>query len=106
MIKKNKGFSIVEYSIFIVIILGALWVSKDMISRGIMGHWREAGDMFAFGRQYDPSRTLDCAFDGELNKWYEQSCFDQQRLTCAVSDHACERMIINTRCALEACNEF
>ncbi len=102
---KNSGFAIIEYSILILLVLGALWVSKDMIGRGIMGHWRGVGDGFSFGRQYDPSRTLDCVFDGELNKWYEQGCFDQQRRSCAVADFNCEKTIINNICAIEACQE-
>lgn len=102
--RKIKGFSIIEYTIFITIILTALYVSKDFISRAIMGHWRQAGDSFAFGRQYDPSRTLDCSYEAELNKWYDQSCFDQRRLRCTAASGSCELTVMN-ECSTSACNE-
>ncbi len=102
----NKAFSVIEYSIFIILIITALYVSKDFISRAIMGHWQAAGDTFAFGRQYDATHTMECSYDGESNKWYEQGCFDQRRAARPVCDIACEREIIVNQCSFAACQEF
>lgn len=67
----------IEYTIFVVIIIGAFLVLRDYIQRGIYGMWQGAGKSFAFGRQYDSQKSVECAFDEQSNRWYDRNCFEQ-----------------------------
>ena len=51
MFKKN-GQSTLEYSILIIIVLGAFVAMNNYIKRGIQGRWKSAVD--DLGDQYDP----------------------------------------------------
>ena len=52
-----------EYVILMIILLTVLYVMKDVISRGVFGRYKQAGDVFGFGRQYDSKRTVVCKTD-------------------------------------------
>lgn len=47
-----KGTSIIEYSLLIAIVVAALLGMQIYLKRGVSGKWKEAGDVFGFGRQY------------------------------------------------------
>jgi len=49
--------SIVEYSILIAIVVAALMGMQIYLKRAICGKWKAAGDVFGYGRQYDPGET-------------------------------------------------
>lgn len=53
----RKG-SFYEYTILIIVIIGAIILMQPYIFRGIMGRWKSIGDTFGFGRQYDPGSTV------------------------------------------------
>jgi len=74
-ILNKKAFSVVEYTILLVIIIGAYLVMRGYIQRGIFGQWEQTGQSFAFGRQYDPRKTIECSYDEQMNKWYDKNCF-------------------------------
>jgi Flp pilus assembly pilin Flp len=48
----RKAQTIVEYTVIVIIILGALIALKDYIKRGVQGRWKSATD--DMGDQYDP----------------------------------------------------
>jgi Flp pilus assembly pilin Flp len=50
--RNQKGQSILEYTIILVIILAVLITMKDYIKRGFQGRWKSAAD--DMGDQYDP----------------------------------------------------
>jgi len=52
---RKKGMSVVEYSLLIAIVIGGLLAMQIFIKRAVSGHWKEAGDVFGFGRQTDKS---------------------------------------------------
>lgn len=54
---KRKGFSILEYTILVVVVLAALIAMRVYVQRAIMGRYRQAGDTFGFGRQFEPGVT-------------------------------------------------
>lgn len=54
---KRKGFSILEYTILVVVVLAALIAMRFYVQRAIMGKYRQATDTFGFGRQFEPGRT-------------------------------------------------
>ena len=73
--KKGKtGSSVIEYITLIAIIAGALMISQRLILQAISGRWRNVGDSFGAGRQYDPKRTIECVYDTGKMKWVVQKC--------------------------------
>jgi len=46
-----KAVSIIEYCALVAILTGALIGLSIYLKRGISGRWRQAGDVFGFGRQ-------------------------------------------------------
>ena len=50
--RRNKGQTILEYTVVVIIILGVMVAMKDYVKRGIQGRWKSASDNF--GDQYDP----------------------------------------------------
>ena len=53
----KKAMSIVEYSMLIAVVVAALLGMQIYLKRAICGKWKEAGDVFGYGRQYDPEAT-------------------------------------------------
>ena len=56
-LSKQKGMSVVEYSLLIALVVAMLLAMKDYLHRAVSGRWRQAGDVFGFGRQYQPGVT-------------------------------------------------
>ncbi len=50
---RQKGVSIVETSMLLVIVIAVLLVMQIYVKRAINGRWKEAGDVFGFGRQQE-----------------------------------------------------
>ena len=50
--KNHRGQSVVEFSVLIVIVIGALLAMQVYVKRGIQGRWKSAVD--DLGDQYDP----------------------------------------------------
>ncbi len=87
-----------------MIIIGALFVFKDYLLGAFYGRWKNVGDSFGLGRQYDAQRTTACAFDHEANTWYDESCYDNARVVC---DSECQAdiraRVITTTDKAQAC---
>jgi Flp pilus assembly pilin Flp len=49
---------VIEYIVLVVVIIAALASMSEYIRRAVSGRWREVGDVFGFGRQYEPGRTI------------------------------------------------
>ncbi len=97
MMKKNKkAFSVVEYVVLVVIVIGAFIVMRSYIQRGIFGMSSQAGQSFSFGRQYDPQKTIECGFDGITGNWYDTNCF--KSLGCSIGNSACEQNCPGSGC--------
>ena len=94
--RNKNGRAVIEYVLLIIIILAALFWMKGPIVRAFYGRWKTAGDSFAFGRQYDPKRTVECAHDTATGTWYDERCFDNGRRACAtaVDEAVCEAGVI------------
>ena len=74
----KKAFSVVEYVMLFVIVMGAFLVMRQYIQNGLQGNWGKTGQAFAYGRQYDPQKTVECDFDEQLNLWYDHNCAQAQ----------------------------
>jgi len=81
----EKGFSVVEYAVLIVIVITGLFMMRGYIQRAIYGNWQQAGQSFAFGRQYDAQKSVACDYAGGM--WYDHNCFaNQMSRTNCVAD--------------------
>lgn len=49
---KNKGQSAIEYSVILIVLMGAFLASANYFKRGVQGRWKESTD--SLGDQYDP----------------------------------------------------
>jgi hypothetical protein len=100
----KKAFSVVEYTILFVIIIGAFLIMRNYIQRGIFGQWGKAGQSFAYGRQYDPQKSIECGFDDQSNTWYDHNCVWSQ---CPNGDPACMSSVIaGGSCAASSCSQL
>lgn len=50
---KYKGSLSIEYAVLIAIVVAALIVMSLYIKRTLSGKWRQVGDGFGYGRQYE-----------------------------------------------------
>ena len=71
----NRAFAILEFALMFIIVIGAFIIMRNYIQRGAYGNWHKAGQAFAFGRQYDSQKTIECDFDQTYNQWYDRNCF-------------------------------
>lgn len=66
--------SVVEYSLLVAIVIAALLAMQVYVKRAISGRWKEAGDLFGFGRQapktilesQPPATGSDGGFSGAM----------------------------------------
>ena len=101
----KKAFSVIEYAVLIVIIIGAFLVMRNNIQRGIFGMWGNSGQSFAFGRQYDSQKTVECSFDEQSNLWYDRNCFESlNNQECSIGDTACQESIMSGACQTSSCS--
>ena len=77
-LRKKSAVSTLEYTFLIVIIIMAILATQKYIVRGFAGRWKQLGDSFGMGKQYDPQKTLECTFSADYNQWYDKHCFEQQ----------------------------
>jgi len=49
--RPQKAMSVVEYSLLIAIVIAGLLAMQFYLKRAVCGRWKEAGDVFGFGRQ-------------------------------------------------------
>jgi Flp pilus assembly pilin Flp len=54
----KKGSTLLEYSVLFVALMLGLLAIHFSLRRAIAGRWRQAGDSFGDGRQYDPAATV------------------------------------------------
>ena len=98
-ILNKKAFSVVEYTVLFVIIIGAFLVMRNYIQRGFFGQWGQSGKSFAYGRQYDPQKTIECSFDEQSNVWYDRNC---AQAACK-GDSSCIEGVVSS-CQTSSCN--
>ena len=57
MKKRDKGVLTIEYTLLIVVAIAAFIGMAVYAKRAICSKWRQAGDSFGHGRQYEPGVT-------------------------------------------------
>ena len=103
-ILNKKAVSIIEYTVLFIIVIGAFLVMSKYIQRGIFGNWGQSGKAFAFGRQYDAQKSVDCGFDEQSNVWYDRNCFKYKG--CSFGDVSCEENCPGTGGLESMCNQL
>lgn len=53
MANRSQGFLAIEYVVLISILVAALVAMAVYMKRSLCGKWREVGDTFGYGRQYE-----------------------------------------------------
>ncbi len=56
--RHKQGKSVVEYMGLILVVAGAFLVLQFYISRAFHGRWKKTGESYAFGRQWDRTKTF------------------------------------------------
>jgi hypothetical protein len=103
-ILNKKAFSILEYTVLFIIIVGAFLIMRNYIQRGIFGQWGKAGQGLAFGRQFDSQKSIECSYEEESNSWYDHNCVESQ---CPGGDPNCmEGIISNGSCNASSCAQL
>ncbi len=54
---RRSGTHYLEYATLIAVAAAALFAMSNYIYRGLAGKWRQVGDGFGYGRQYEPGKT-------------------------------------------------
>ncbi|MFA5088657.1 MAG: hypothetical protein WC552_06435 [Candidatus Omnitrophota bacterium] len=107
-ISKNKAAAVLEYMILITFLLGVFLIFQEYIIRGIGGYWKKGGDIFGYGRRYEPGKTKRCAYDFEHTNgvWYDLDCFEAHCDCFSVrqDDKTC-KLCIEDQCADPECNQ-
>ena len=105
-ILNKKAFSVLEYTVLFVIVIGGFLVMRNYIQRGIFGTWQQAGQGFGYGRQYDSQKTIECSFDEQLNRWYDRNCFEalSAQQNCN-GDSNCNEGVIKGSCLTDTCKQ-
>ncbi len=55
----KRAFSVLEYAVLVAVIVATLIGMAVYFKRALSGKWREVGDSFGFGRQYQPGVTQE-----------------------------------------------
>ena len=82
---RKNGVSTIEYVMMIVVLIAAMLVMQKYILRAMSGRWRNIGDSFGFGRQYDPKKTTECIYDMSVNDWIGLGCYEGCITSCDVN---------------------
>jgi Flp pilus assembly pilin Flp len=54
---RQGGQIMFEHMVLFILVVAALVTMGVYIKRGLSGKWREVGDSFGHGKQYEPGRT-------------------------------------------------
>ena len=55
--RMRRGFLTLEQALLVTVVVAALIAMSVYIKRAISGRFRNVGDSFGFGRQYEPGVT-------------------------------------------------
>ena len=107
-ITNKKAISVIEYSILLIIIIGAFYAMKSHIQRGIFSPWAKAGQGLAYGRQFDSQKTIECGFDDQSGRWYDRNCYQYyiNNNACNGNEVCQEGIILGGSCSTSACNQL
>jgi Flp pilus assembly pilin Flp len=53
-----KGMTVIEYALLISAVAVAFLGMGVFLRRAVSGKWKQSADVFGFGRQYSPEKTI------------------------------------------------
>ena len=53
----SQGQFAIEYAVVVAVVVAALLSMAVYVKRALSGRWRQTGDVFGHGRQYEPGVT-------------------------------------------------
>ena len=56
--RRGRGSLSLEYVVLLVVGVAALLSMAIYLKRSLAGRWRQVGDTFGYGRQYEPGKTV------------------------------------------------
>lgn len=89
----QRATAMIEYVFMAALLIGGLAVMQPFIQRAFTGSWKKSGDTFGYGRQFQATKTAECAYsqiNATFGVWYDNTCYEQLITTCAPQDHDCE----------------
>ena len=102
--RNRRAMVTIEYIVLLIIILFSIFLFRKYLTHGLSGKFKSVGDSFGMGRQFDPAQSTQCAFDSELQRWYDTVCYEN---LCKTMDRDCARRAIVTAppagCASQLC---
>ena len=54
---RARGQSIVEYAVLVAVVVAMLLSMAIYVKRALCGRWRQTGDVFGYGRQFEAGKT-------------------------------------------------
>lgn len=113
LFRRKNGQATLEGIMVVVFVLTALFIFQKYILRAFSGRWRQTGETFSYGRQFDPEKTIECRFyenaDRSIQIWYEAGCFETHcRDICfeeKMSSDACQNCISGHSCLTPQCQD-
>ena len=60
---RRRGSLSIEYGVLVVVAVAALLAMAVYFKRALGGRWRQVGDAFGYGRQYEPGVTRTTVVD-------------------------------------------
>jgi len=76
-LRQKQAASVLEYTLLVMVILSAVLVTQKYVVRGFAGRWKQMGDSFGLGKQYDPRKTIECTYSDDFNTWYDKDCYER-----------------------------
>jgi len=104
----RHGVGTLEYVVVVLTLMAVFMTMAYVLPRVMAGRWKAAADTFGMGRQFDPSKTLECGYfewpsAGSQGAWYNMECFKREydllyisscaRLTAVQNPLKCEQQI-------------
>ena len=57
LLRRARGQSAIEYAVWVAVIAAMLLGMAVYVKRALCGRWRQVGDVFGYGKQFEPGKT-------------------------------------------------
>ena len=54
LLRRKHGWLAIEHAVVVAVVIAAVLGMSIYVKRALSGRWRDAGDTFGHGRQYEP----------------------------------------------------
>ena len=57
LLRRARGQSVIEYAACVAVLAAMLLMMAVYVKRALCGRWRQVGDVFGYGKQFEPGKT-------------------------------------------------